>query len=97
MCQIEFALEHAVRHLRGERAAEDAENGHMTRVPSFCSTSTNNLMALGKPKDKTPIQQEKKKGNMRRNKSMVIGGAIMNMEALSPHKNGNLTSFHRDG
>ncbi|KAL0587608.1 hypothetical protein ABG067_002904 [Albugo candida] len=94
MCRIEFALERAVRYLKGEQALEDEKrNGkRIGRVPSFyTSPSSINLLSLDQrpssPKrsiqggDHT-IYNERllSQPTLRRNRSMNVAGAVMTRE-----------------
>lgn len=78
MCQIEFALERAVRQLRAEKAMNDSKSGRpISRVPSFVSSiSTTNLAEMG---TKGTLDLPKALP-IRRNKSLHIAGAFMSME-----------------
>ena len=78
MCQIEFALDRAVRQLRGQKARAEVKDGTLSRVPSFyTSYSTNNLPAIGVAASSTPSLGT---GHpIRRNKSLHIGGAVMTL------------------
>ncbi|EQC33478.1 hypothetical protein SDRG_08988 [Saprolegnia diclina VS20] len=89
MCRIEYALERAVRYLRGEQAIEDEKRtgvSSLGRVPSFyTSSSSMNLTGLlprkpsgGQLKDPSPNGT---KSVIRRNKSVNVAGAVMTMES----------------
>ncbi|ETV99157.1 hypothetical protein H310_08560 [Aphanomyces invadans] len=112
MCRIEFALERAVRFLRGEQALEEEKRtgiSSLGRVPSFyTSASSMNLSSMTQPsplasKKSFPSSSKKPLGPssstiegtltaddsiqestspIRRNKSINVAGAVMNMESV---------------
>ncbi|OQR87809.1 patatin-like phospholipase [Achlya hypogyna] len=87
MCRIEYALERAVRYLRGEQALEDEKRtgvSSLGRVPSFY-TSSSSMNLSGLLTRKASGGQLKPEKPIRRNKSVNVAGAVMTMESsLSP-------------
>ncbi|RHY79717.1 hypothetical protein DYB31_000808 [Aphanomyces astaci] len=100
MCRIEFALERAVRYLRGEQALEEEKRtgiSSLGRVPSFYTSSSSltlSSMAQHPVKETLPPSSaqpptfsvsgtEASPGvPIRRNKSINVAGAVMNMESV---------------
>ncbi|KAH9101798.1 hypothetical protein LEN26_013873 [Aphanomyces euteiches] len=87
MCRVEFALERAVRYLRGEQALEDEKRtgvSSLGRVPSFyTSPSSMNLSSMTQsPSTSRKTMPTRTEQPIRRNKSINVAGAVMNMESV---------------